>query len=476
MANFKNNWATIDSKIHGNIKKSPVTEESIISLYKENPLEQYNQEEILQQFDHLNEHVFKQIIWKEEYNTPLLQYAIGSKENDLLKLLSKEFHRQKSSDFENLIKKTIQENKNFPNIQARLKDPNFITCPYCYQELTTQYKQDINTILKHIFDTEIKEYQDELDRFNFQFEPIDFSLYEELDKEKSKKIKQQINNCIKIKTKYNELIIQKRNNPFIKDNYESLGLEKELIELNKMIIELEKVRETQYTIQTNKQGQLRLFKKINTIKNLFDNIELFQNYCDLKDKKNKLEINKKIYLNNKKRINILINDYKSQMQDVKLATEHINYALQYIFFEKDRLQVSVQDGKYYLKSNGKGVHHKNISTGETNILALCYFFTQIFKDKEIKELYKNEVLLILDDPISSFDMNNKIGILSYLQYMIRNFILNNSESKILILSHDLPLVSDLKKTVKKFHQLSKEMQNIQQQLLVSNYLIIKQLD
>lgn len=36
-----------------------------------------------------------------------------------------------------------------------------------------------------------------------------------------------------------------------------------------------------------------------------------------------------------------------------------------------------QTQKYYLKSRGKDVKPKNVSQGERNIIALCYFFLQI---------------------------------------------------------------------------------------------------
>ena len=50
-----------------------------------------------------------------------------------------------------------------------------------------------------------------------------------------------------------------------------------------------------------------------------------------------------------------------------------------------------------------------MSLGERNIIALCYFFTQILSNQDIGKLYQDEELVVIDDPISSFDFENKVG-------------------------------------------------------------------
>lgn len=452
---FKSNWADIDAKIAGNRKNSSVTADIIKQFYKDYSLKEKNYDEIVQQFKFLNENFFKTIIWREEYNNPISNYNHNIKEQYLLNLLSKEFSQHETSEREKLIKEIIRRNNTFPNIQSKLNDSNLTECPYCYQELTEEYKRNLSSILKQIFDTEITTYQNELKNFNFNFDPKELSLYEDLDKEKTKEINQQIKKCLKIKTEYHDWILQKRNNPFMKCDFELLGLEKEINTLNAMISELEETRQYHYNIQKDRQTQLDSFRKINILKNLYENYDRYTSYNNLLAQKDHLLKKKELHKNGISYLEKTIQEIQNQMKNIQLAIEHINYALHYIFFTKGRLEIVAADDKYYLKSYGEDVQPNDISTGETNILALCYFFTQIFNDQEERNLYKNEVLLVLDDPISSFDINNKIGILSFLQYMLKNFILKNPESKILILTHDLPLVSDLKKTCEEISSLVK---------------------
>ena len=86
-----------------------------------------------------------------------------------------------------------------------------------------------------------------------------------------------------------------------------------------------------------------------------------------------------------------------------------------------------------------------MSLGERNIIALCYFFTQILSNQDIGKLYQDEELVVIDDPISSFDFENKVGISSFLRYQTHKIIKGNAKSKILFLTHDLSTFSDLQK-------------------------------
>ena len=54
-----------------------------------------------------------------------------------------------------------------------------------------------------------------------------------------------------------------------------------------------------------------------------------------------------------------------------------------------------------------------ISLGERNIIALCYYFANIMQNQEFEESHAQEYILLIDDPVSSFDIENKVGIMSF---------------------------------------------------------------
>lgn len=170
-------------------------------------------------------------------------------------------------------------------------------------------------------------------------------------------------------------------------------------------------------------------------------------------------------------------DLKLKKSNIGLAISNINNALEYVFFSQNRLSIELRNDKYYLKSNGKDVLPKNVSLGERNIVALCYFFTQMMSNQEISKLYQSEALVVIDDPVSSFDFENRVGILSYIRYQVDCLIKGNQQSKILILTHDLTTAFDLRKAMDEVASSTKGIAQIKQtssilQELKNNQLVL----
>ena len=91
---------------------------------------------------------------------------------------------------------------------------------------------------------------------------------------------------------------------------------------------------------------------------------------------------------------------------------------------------------------------QQISVGERNILGLCYFFAKIMEKREKNSVYGDENLLIIDDPISSYDFENKIGILSFLKLQLARILNGNINSRVIVMTHDLTTLCELQKIFK----------------------------
>lgn len=74
-----------------------------------------------------------------------------------------------------------------------------------------------------------------------------------------------------------------------------------------------------------------------------------------------------------KNLNDELNILKSRKKNIKIAVSLINKSLRFVFFSKDRLEIKVEGDKYVLYAHGKVVKPNNVSVGERNIIALCYF-------------------------------------------------------------------------------------------------------
>ena len=106
------------------------------------------------------------------------------------------------------------------------------------------------------------------------------------------------------------------------------------------------------------------------------------------------------------------------------------------------MSIEYSEGFYKLKSKGKSVRPCDISVGERNIIGLCYFFTNILKGQDKDIAYNKDYILVLDDPISSYDRENKIGIISFLKFKLGQFLSANANTRVLLMSHDLTTIYD----------------------------------
>lgn len=136
-----------------------------------------------------------------------------------------------------------------------------------------------------------------------------------------------------------------------------------------------------------------------------------------------------------------------QMRQTGTAHDYINKQLRNIFYSGDRLSLKGEEnGSYIVCSRGKAVPPGKLSTGERNIIALTYFFATLFSGKTESKKYSSPMLIIIDDPVSSFDSGNRAGISAFLSFELEKILKGNKDdSKVLVFSHDIHTVNDLSK-------------------------------
>ena len=113
-------------------------------------------------------------------------------------------------------------------------------------------------------------------------------------------------------------------------------------------------------------------------------------------------------------------------------SKEINPQLSQIFFDSDRLQID-ESGK--LLSRGESVKFSRLSAAEKNIITLIYSFYEL-KNKIDSTEDKKSVLLVLDDPISSTDYSNKVGLYGFFRKQIKELTGLYSKIRFVIFTHD----------------------------------------
>lgn len=453
---LQSEWAVKDAELKGNKINSKVTEDVIKRICELDVTESIAQ--LQQNFEDTKEMLEKVSDTSTNYPSPVCKIIIDDDfEENLCKLLLKSIEKPVLTERETLILDAIQKGRQtfVENAKRDFSDPSSTVCPYCFRDIDESYKQNLVDSINRVLNKDVDEHKAELESVPYPIITFDYSCFSDLDTKLVEKIIDQQSKCMEILNKYKSLVSEKQSNVYIPIKTSVLGLNGCLNDLNTLLLELEQKRqEFNDAIQKRKD----LFQSLLKINQKIAHLRVEQMYRDfLKQEREKKAAG--IALNKKKEYYLQITrhlqELEQQKSNVGLAISSINNALDYVFFTRDRLSIELKNNRYYLKSNGKDVKPKNISLGERNIIALCYFFTKILSNQEITKLYQTEELVVIDDPVSSFDFENKVGIISFLRYQFNRIIMGNANSKILVFSHDLSTVFDLNKAAEEICQSTK---------------------
>ena len=441
-------WAETDSHIKGNKIKSPVTDQiikDIGTLAVKDTLAN-----LQKRFEDTQTLLEKASENSTTYPDEIREIQIDSTTEPLIiDLLAKRIDEPILSAREKLILSAIQEGAQARVESARsdFSQAETKVCPYCYQPINDNYKHELVESINRVLNKDVDEHKAQLASICFPMIMLDCESFSALDPELSRSASHQQNICIKKLEQYKELIRKKEGNVYTPILIKPNGMMQEINKLNTILRSLEEKRLEFNDAAKKKNSIIGDLISINKEMAHHQIAQLYRDYA--KQEKDKAAMYEKL---NEKQAELTaerrkLTTLQQRKANIGLAIESINSSLNYVFLSQGRLSIELRNEKYYLKSNGEDVLPKKVSLGERNIIALCYFFTQILANQEIGKLYQNEALIIIDDPVSSFDFENKVGIISLLRFQAKRIIKGNDHSKILFLSHDLETIFALRKAM-----------------------------
>lgn len=443
---LQGDWATTDAAIKGNKINSKVTEEVVREIGGLSVSE--TKEQLQQKFDETKALLDKVADVTTSYPVPIggVEFTDGF-ERVICDLLAKLVEKPVLTERESMILSTIQSGRQSIVEAAKndFSDGATTVCPYCFREIDDEYRRSLINSINKVLNKDVDEHKAELRAISFPGFGQDYSHFTDLDAGLVKEIQEQIENCQKLIEEYKATIQLKLNGIYNPVNMAPIGLENSIQQLNVLLSKLESKRQEFVDAIQRRKAILRDLLLINK---KIAHLQIGQAYRDYLKQQREMRAAEAKLQTKQKEVNETSEHLKAlelQKSNVGLAIENINNALDYVFFSHGRLSIELKNDKYYLKSNGNDVKPKSVSLGERNIIALCYFFTQILSNQDIGRLYQDEELVVIDDPISSFDFENKVGISSFLRYQTHKIINGNAKSKILFLTHDLSTFSDLQK-------------------------------
>lgn len=371
-------------------------------------------------------------------------------EKHIIALLSKKVEKPELSERDNRLVQLI-----FSETTERIKKtkevflkPEVSECPFCYQPITQDYKAHILEIIKAKLNKDVEEHIRKLESAVMQPLDIDFSVYYAADKSLCDECESHLNSLNDRIAFCNENLKQKINEISSPIFLSDIGLDNAYLLLIASIQAL-KEKVDQYNQGIDKETEIQ--RQVSDLNDAIAFYEIQKDYTLYLQKRNNMKTADNIVKsaeNEIGRIRHEIETLEQKKEQITIAVDIINSHLRYIFLDKDRLEIKCQDNKYIIKSRGRSVRPDAISVGERNIIALCYFFADMFNGKEEKKQYANETMVVIDDPVSSFDIDNRIGIISFLNRQFRMLLTGNENTRIVLMSHDLQTIDDIEKVFK----------------------------
>lgn len=441
-----NSWASRDAKIRNNKTNSKVRRNTYTQFVELHPTK--SRDELVLVYDATMKKLEAAKSGSKRIETvvPTLE-TFEDTENDIVNLLKEKIEKPVLSEREKSLFHILQDdngNQKLTNIKNHFTGPQKITCPFCFQDVDEKYADDLVQSIEKILSKKVEEHQGKLLKARLSIFEVNLVAFNELSPEKVKECETKIGVLNSSIEQVNELINQKIENVYKPILNEGFCLKNKYDECVASLEELEEARKSFNEKTTATKPLIKELTNVNNEIAYYDLKELYEKYQkQIAEKKTEEEKSNKLNQTAKdlrKKIEVL----EQEKKNARIAMKAINDDLAYIFFSKTRLRIDYDHDKYVLYSHERLVEPGNVSVGERNAIGLCYFFNRIMENKDEEKVFNSKYLLVIDDPVSSFDMENRIGILSYLKYKLGQYLKGNDKSKFLLFTHDMQTFYDMR--------------------------------
>lgn len=332
---------------------------------------------------------------------------------------------------------------------------NTTFCPLCMRDITAEEKEDLVQRISRLMTDRVKAYQEQLALMRRKYEDVvvDLAPIGTMFRAEKTAVAAAMTNLNGFLAEIRNKIDAKNNNPYGDEqyDYDEAALNEHISTYNTALNALkDKVVEYNRSIDEREEKGNELIL-LNKKVAYYSHKAAFDAYYTAKADS---EANETAY-NGKKAeketCEQAIRDLEERKKFVNIAKDIINKYLSYVFYDNARMKLISGDNQYILQVNGHPIAPNKVSAGERNILGLCYFLASMFEGREKGHEFDEELLVVVDDPISSFDFENKVGVASLIRMVCCDILEKNANSKILIMSHDLQTVFNMQKVQAELH-------------------------
>jgi len=387
-----------------------------------------NEDKIFQLENSLKEKEAKELIKEIEIDLVWIQNII-EKSQEVFKANIPEEGLRLLSDLQNIDEKLREWLRVGYEIHKDKQHP--VKCEFCKNEVSeTRLKElgeyfsdvlrnlikDIEQLIKNISLGKLPELSIQKDKFYIEFQNEFLDL--------SSKFNQQINVVRNELDKIKSVLMQKKNNPTQTITFDFDILKAAITSLKNIVEQINSL------IKKNNE-KTNLFKEKRTESAHSLELAIISRYKSNYDKKTEdLELLKEKIKSLNEEKKDLENKQKELEQKLKkhyFATEEFNKLLK-SFMGRSEIVIETVDEGYKIKRNGRTAN--NLSEGERSAIALIYF---LIKLKEENFDAQNGIIII-DDPVSSFDSQYLYGAFSFIKEKIKEL----NPKQVFIFTHHFP--------------------------------------
>lgn len=363
----------------------------------------------------------------------------------LIALLTKVLDQPELTDREKRLLELTRDGKQglVEFAQQTFNDGDALYCPMCQQEVSPEYGKSLAESISKILNKKADEFKKHLDAAMLQ--PLDGQqpLPAQISQDVADAYDAAVENANIVVERANSLIAQRKANLYSVIDVGDLGLDTAISKVNAAVDAVSSdIERLNAAIRNRESLKTRLRNLNNQIANI-DSRDAIAKYDSAVKKLEEAKENLRKCQEEQDQLRDERGAQEAKVRMTEIAVASINRFLSSVYFDAARFRLVPFGNVYKIESYGKPVAPKAISTGERNILALCYFFSEGGRGKFEGLEDSDPQYLVIDDPVSSFDMENRVGICSLLRERISHVLRANVESRVTVMTHDAATVAEL---------------------------------
>ena len=315
-------------------------------------------------------------------------------------------------------------------------------CPMCQQEVSPAYGESLIESISKILSRKAEEFKERLD--GARLLPLDKpSLPSQISPDTVNEYEDAFQSANDAIDRVNSLISQRKSNLYSVIEISDLGLDAAISRFNAAVDAINADIEGLNAAIRGRDSLKTRLRELNDQIAYVDARDAISKYDAVATKLRGVKDDLRECREKQDRLREEKGAQEAKVRMTEIAVTSINRFLSSVYFDAARFRLVSFGDVYRIESFGKPVAPKAISTGERNILALCYFFSEGGRDKFEGFEDSDPQYLVIDDPVSSFDMENRVGICSLLRERISHVLRANVESRVTVMTHDAATVAEL---------------------------------